>query len=131
MNQTIKIESPVEKIDFTLVYAEDSKKSVEFYKKYFGFIEDPEIKMGEDQIFGYMGTVGLWIGGGYKKMTTDENSTRVTAMLRVKSSSQLFNRLKSDGFVVIQDQPMKMNANSYWFQFADPDGNIWDILGIE
>jgi predicted enzyme related to lactoylglutathione lyase len=131
MNQKINSESPVEKIAFALVYAEDLKKSVEFYKKYFGFIEDPEVKMGEDQIFGHMGSVGLWIGGGYKKLPTDENTARATAMLRVKSSSQLFNRMKTDGIVVIQDKHMKMNSNSFWFQFADPNGNIWDILGNE
>lgn len=127
----MEIESPVEKIAFALVYAEDSKKTVEFYQKYFGFIEDLSAKMNGDQVFGSIGTVGLWIGGGYKKIAATEKDTRATAMLRVKSSGQLFNRLKADAVKIYQDQPIKMNENSYWFQFADPNGNIWDILGNE
>lgn len=131
MHQPEKVESTVEKLDFALVYADDLSETIAFYKKYFGFIEEPDFKMGEDQFFGHMGTVGVWIGGGYKKIQANENTARATAMLRVKSSSQLFNRLKSDGVVVFQSQPMKMKSNSYWFQFSDPNGNIWDILGNE
>ncbi len=125
------LESPVEKIAFALVYAEDSKKTIEFYKKYLGFKEDPAVKMDGDQIFGNIGPVGLWIGGGYKKIQATEKDTRATAMLRVKSASQLFNRLKADAVRVFQEKPIKMNENAYWFQFADINGNVWDILGNE
>ena len=127
--ETMILESPVEKIAFALVYAEDSATTIDFYKKYFGFVEDTSSKMDGDQIFGNIGPVGLWIGGGYKKINATEKDTRATAMLKVKSSSQLFNRLKADGVQVFQDQPIRMKEDAHWFQFADLNGNVWDILG--
>ena len=68
--------SPVEKLAFALVYAENSKPTVKFYKKYFGFTEDPNVKMDGDQVFGSIGPVGLRIGGGYKRLESNEKATR-------------------------------------------------------
>lgn len=68
--------SPVEKVAFTLVYADDSKAAIAFYKKHFGFIEDPSVKMDGDQVFGNIGPVGLWIGGGYKRTQSKQSRWR-------------------------------------------------------
>lgn len=124
-------QSPVEKLAFALVYAENTDATVDFYKQYLGFVADPEMKMPGDQVFGSIGPVGLWIGGGYKRANLGENDTRATAMLRVRSSGELFKRLKDGGVKLFQDAPMKMKADAHWFQFADPNGNIWDVLGGE
>ena len=37
--------------------------------------------------------------------------------------------LKTDGVKLYQEKPIEMGATSHWFQFADPDGNVWDVLG--
>lgn len=124
-------ESPIQDFGFALIYASDSKRAVAFYQKYFAFNADESKKMDGDQVFGYIGPIGIWIGGGHTKITHAENDTRATVMLRVKSSTQLFNRFKDDGIKLFQKEPIKMSAKSFWFQCADPDGNILDFLGEE
>lgn len=129
--QTLKKSSPVESLAFTVIYAEDLNRSVEFYKTYFGFVVDENNKMGPREVYGNMGTVGLWIGGGYKKSTSAESSVRATVMIKVFSANKLFQQLRADSIKLFQESPIKMKDNVYWFQLADVDGNVLDILGNE
>ena len=124
-------ESPILELSFALVYASDRKRSIEFYEKYLSYKVDESRKMDGDQVYGQMGPVGLWIGGGHNKINSSENDTRATVMLQVKSVGDLFSRLKKDGIKVYQEKPIRMSASSFWFQCTDPDGNILDFLGKE
>lgn len=121
--------SPVEKLAFALIYSEDLKKTVSFYQKYLGFKADETVKMSETEVFGYLGPVGVWIGGGYKITVADEKDIRATVMLRVKSSHELFAQLKNDEVKLYQSAPIQMREDNWWFQFADNNGNILDVLG--
>lgn len=121
--------SPVEKMAFALIYAVDLQKTVSFYEKYFGFKIDQSMKLSDSEVYGHMGPVGIWIGGGYKKNHHSENDIRVTVMLRVKSAQELFSSLQKDEVKLYQKAPVQMKENSWWFQLADNSGNIIDILG--
>lgn len=121
--------SPVEKLGFALVYADDLNNTIEYYKKYFGYEVDPAFKMGENEVYGRMGPVGLWIGGGHKPVEQTDKTIRATFMLFVKSAHDLFDQVQNDGVRVYQEKPIEMQGGQYWFQMRDPNGNVLDILG--
>ncbi len=119
----------IEKLAFVLVYATDLKTSIQFYQKHFGYVVDPKVKMSENEAYGQMGTVGLWIGGGYKQTEQPDKVARAGVMLRVKSAHELYDQLKKDEIKLYQLAPVQMQENSWWFQLGDPSGNVIDILG--
>lgn len=129
--ENIFSDSPILELGFALIYASDRKRSIEFYEKYFSFKVDPSVKMDGDQVYGHMGLVGIWIGGGHHKTNSSEKDVRATVMLQVRSTGDLLSRLKKDGVKVYQEKPVRMSPTSFWFQCADPDGNILDFLGKE
>ena len=123
--------SPVDKLAFALIYSEDLDTTVSFYQKYLGLVVDESVKMSATEVFGNMGPVGVWIGGGYKKTNSSDRNIRATVMLRVKSSGELFAAFKKGDVKLYQPSPIQMGQNNWWFQFADNNGNILDVLGGE
>ncbi len=117
----------ITKMNFALIYVDDLEPNRKFYEKYLGFKQEQEFRPGE--IFGTLGEIHCWIGSGYKRADTDEKSTRATVMLGVDSVGVLFDQLKSGGEKIIQERPVEMQKGVYWLQFADPAGNIVEVLG--
>jgi len=115
------------KMNFALIYVDELEPNKKFYEKYLGFKQEQEFRPGE--IFGSLGGINCWMGSGYKKAPTDEKSTRATVMLGVDSVGSLFDQLKAGGERVIQDKPIEMQDGVYWLQFADPAGNVVEVLG--
>lgn len=114
---------------FNLIYADDQAKTVAFYEKHFGF--RAEEKLPDGSVWGHAGPVALWIGGGYKRVEQDPNSTHTSIMYRVQSTGKLFRQLRDSEVRTVQEQPQKMSDNQYWFQFFDSAGNIIEVLGAE
>ena len=52
-------------------------------------------------------------------------------MLVVKSVQALFEKLKSYNIETIQDKPLDVGNDEFWFQFRDPAGNILEAVGAE
>lgn len=116
-------------MNFTLIYVDDLEPNKKFYEKYLGFKQEQEFRPGE--IFGKLGEVNCWMGSGYERTTTNEKSTRATVMLGVDSVGKLFDQLKSGGEKVIHEAPVEMQEGVYWLQFADPAGNVIEVLGAQ
>ena len=120
----------VKEIKFALVYVDDFDKAVAFYTKHFEFAKEFDMGSPEKpEVFGKIGDVGIWIGGGYERRDVDTNTCRATPMLGVDSVGDLFKQLKDDNVKVVQDEPVAMQGDMFWMQFADPAGNVFDVLG--
>jgi len=114
---------------FALIYSEDLAASQAFYEKYFGF--EQTAQFSETEVYGTLGEIEVWIGGGYEKSANHEKSTRATMMLGVDSVGRLLKRLQADGVKTVQDEPVEMQPGTFWIQFFDPAGNILEVLGPE
>ena len=117
----------VTKMNFACIYVDELAANQKFYEKYLGFKKEQDFAPGE--IFGKLGDVGCWIGSGYKRADTNANSTRATVMFGVPSVGSLFEELKSGGEQIVQAAPVEMKPGTFWLQFADPSGNIIEVLG--
>jgi predicted enzyme related to lactoylglutathione lyase len=117
----------VTKLNFACIYVDELETNQKFYEKYLGFKKEQEFRPGE--IFGKLGDIQCWIGSGYKKADTTENSTRATVMFGVDSVDSLFKSLKANGERIIQESPVEMQPGVFWLQFSDPSGNIIEVLG--
>ena len=84
--------------------------------------------MGENAVYGRMGDVGVWIGGGFEKIHSTVNSTRVTAMFFVDSVYKLYKNLKANNIQIVE-APHMVAGNFYLLKFYDPAGNIIDVIG--
>jgi predicted enzyme related to lactoylglutathione lyase len=114
---------------FALIYSEDVAISQAFYEKYFGF--EQTAQFSETEVYGNLGQVEVWIGGGYERSSNHEKSSRATMMLGVDSVGALLKQLKADGVKTVQDEPVEMQAGTFWLQFHDPAGNALEVLGEE
>jgi predicted enzyme related to lactoylglutathione lyase len=119
----------VTKMSFALIYVDDLETNKKFYEKYLGFKQEQEFRPGE--IFGKLGEIQCWMGSGYERVQADEKSTRATVMLGVDSVGKLFDQLKSGGEKLIHEKPVEMQEGIYWLQFADPAGNVIEVLGAQ
>ena len=117
----------VKNMKFACIYVDELAPSLKFYETYLGFKKDKEFRPGE--LFGMLGEVPCWLGSGYKKSDMTDRSTRATVMFGVDSVGELFGKLKAGGQRLIQDAPVEMKDGVFWLQFADPAGNIVEVLG--
>ncbi len=117
----------VTRLNFACIYVDELDSNQKFYEKFLGFKKEQEFRPGE--IFGKLGEIQCWIGSGYKKADTTEQSTRATVMFGVDSVYSLFESLKANGEKIIQDAPVEMQPGVFWLQFSDPSGNIIEVLG--
>lgn len=122
--------TPVTGFAFNLVYVDDLAKALAFYEKHFGFQKKFDMDNGTS-CYGKAGEIGLWIGGGHKRVENAEKHTRTSIMYSVKSAHAFFKQLKDDGVQTIHPEPKNMGEGDYWFQFYDPAGNVLDVLGGE
>lgn len=52
-------------------------------------------------------------------------------MLAVDSVGILFESLQTAGEKIFQDASIEMQPGQFWLQFADPSGNVIDVLGAK
>lgn len=116
----------IKSMKFACIYVDELPRAQKFYETYLGFRKEQEFRAGE--IFGQLGEVGCWIGSGYKRADTTEKSTRATMMLGVDSVGALKEKLERGGEKIVQ-LPLEMKEGVFWMQFADPCGNILEVLG--
>ena len=113
------------------VYTNDLNKSYAFYADLLGLKDDKYKKEKNHYYCQINDKDGFFIEGGYEKSAYKDRSARASFSFKVESSSAMFNKLKNAGVRLIQDKPVKMDENIYWFQCYDPDWNIVEFLGGE
>ena len=121
-------ETLIKGIAFVSVYVDDFETSYKFYNEVLRL--EKEYDMGKLACFFKLGAdSGLYLQGGNKKNTIDDKTMRTAFTLNVTSANAMFEKLKEAGVKFVQNAPMDMGQENFWFQFYDPSGNILEILG--
>lgn len=112
---------------FNCIYVGDLPKAVAFYANVFGFTK--KFDMPDGSVFGSMGKVDVWIGGGYTLTARqDPQGTRTSVMYGVASMTEAVASLKKHKAESPMTEPVNM-GEKHWYQFWDPAGNLVEILG--
>lgn len=108
------------------LYTSDFKKSLFFYKD----VLELEGQAGENSCYFQVGDdQGFYVEGGYNRHTETEKPECAALTFKVNSASRMYEKLKNTGINLIQNEPVKMAENIYWFQCYDPTGNIVEFMG--
>lgn len=113
------------------VYTHNFERAYAFYVDLLGLKDDKYKKEKNHYYFQINKESALFIEGGYKMNEHKEKESCASFIFNVVSASAMFNNLKETGMTIVQDEPMKMQDNVYWFQCFDPDGNIVEFIGGE
>lgn len=118
----------IKSIGMGSLYADDFQKAYEFYGGLLGMQGQP----GENSCYFQLGdSQAFYLEGGYNPVVTDAKSVRAAITFEVGSISALMKKLTEAEVNIIQQEPLKMAENLYWFQCFDPAGNIVEFLGGE
>ncbi len=116
------------------IYAPDYLTARTFYTETLGLADWSP--MGENACYIKFGQMadgnhyGMYIIGGRTPAPEyTATSARATFALEVPSAGAMFRKLQNAGVRVLQDEPMNMGGDWFWFQFLDPAGNVIEILG--
>jgi predicted enzyme related to lactoylglutathione lyase len=118
-------------ISMANVYTHDFERAYTFYADILGLKDDKYKKEKNHYYFQICKEAALFIEGGYEEVNLNEKSSRASFTFDVESVKAMYNKLKDAGYKLIQNEPMKMQENIYWFQCLDPDGNFVEFLGGE
>ncbi len=117
-------------VNIVNVYVDDFHSGHKFYADVLGL--EKEYNIGDKGCYFKIGdNFGLILEGGNEKRGIHERMTRTSFMLVVKSVQALFEKLKSYNIETIQDKPLDVGNDEFWFQFRDPAGNILEAVGAE
>lgn len=120
----------ISRIAFVAVYVDDYQVAFKFYHEVLGL--EKSFDMGDQACFFKLGRDwGLYLEGGNKRVEFDTKTVRPAFILAVESAGAMYEKLKAAGVKLVQDAPVDMGQNDFWFQFFDPTGNILEILGGE
>jgi predicted enzyme related to lactoylglutathione lyase len=115
-------------VSFVSVYVDDFQVAFAFYSELLGL--EQQYDMGENACFFRLGQdSGLYVEGGNSRTEVRRDTARATFTFGVASAGAMFEKLKSAGVKIAQNQPMDMGQGDFWFQFYDPSGNILEVLG--
>jgi predicted enzyme related to lactoylglutathione lyase len=115
-------------VSFVSVYVDDFRAAFAFYSELLGL--EKQYDMGENACFFKLGQdLGLYVEGGNTRGELKRDTARATFTFGVPSAGAMFEKLKSAGVKIAQNQPMDMGQGDFWFQFYDPSGNILEVLG--
>lgn len=115
---------------FLSVYVDDFQKAFAFYHDVLGLKK--QFDMGENACFFGLDDdleFGLYLQGGNKTSSYNEDTQRASFVLSVPSAGKLYEKLSELGIRMIQSEPIQMSEKDFWFQCYDPCGNIIEFLG--
>ena len=118
-------------ISMANVYTHDFERAYAFYAEFLGIKSDKFNKGTNHYYAPITEEASLFIQGGYEETNSHEKSSRASFTFDVESAIAMYNKLKDAGYKLIQNEPMKMQENIYWFQCLDPDGNFVEFIGGE
>lgn len=125
---TVMTPTTITGVAFVSSYVDDFPTAYRFYNEVLGL--EKEFDMGASACFFKLGaSSGLYLQGSGAPAPVNEKSIRSSFTLKVASASALYARLQEAGVRFVQNEPMDMGGDNYWFQFHDPAGNILEVLG--
>lgn len=112
------------------IYVTDMKKAKKFYTEILGFEVSAEIGPNLCFLKSKSGDIHIYMEGGNKPTSIDNQSTRLSFFLQAEdSASETYAALKAAGVKLLQEAPELVGDDTYCFQFEDPDGNIIEVAG--
>ena len=114
---------------FVVSYVDDFEPNFKFYSGVLGM--EKSFEMTEQECFFRIGEnkFGLLLCGGYKSRLNTGEFVQASYILKTESASAMHAHLKAHGAKIVQDAPVDMGENDFWFQFFDPAGNMLQMLG--
>ena len=114
----------------TLIWSEDYKKLVKWYKDKFGFKEIEHINHPEDTGVGLaIGKSYFWIGKHSEVKGKNKDPYRMMFNIEVGSVEKEYKMLKEKGVKFIAKPFKAPTFDLYFATFVDLDGNIGQIVG--
>ncbi|MBE2217667.1 MAG: VOC family protein [Ignavibacteria bacterium] len=108
------------------IYVDNFGKAMEFYKDLLGLKGEP----GENSCFFPISPKqAIYVEGKYKPVKSDSGSVRSAITFEVASTGEMLNKLRSADIKIVQEIPVQMSDELFWFQCFDPAGNIVEFLG--
>lgn len=115
-------------IELVTCYVDDYQKAYDFYNGLLGL--EKQYDMGEQACYFKLGeSSGLYLEGGNAPASAGAGKVRASFVFGVGSAGAFFNKLKEAGVPTVQEKPMNMGNDQFWFQFSDPAGNLLEALG--
>lgn len=115
-------------IQFVSAYVDDFAKAYDFYADILGLKKAYD--MGDHACFFELGPDhGLYLEGENKISRSEPIAAHASFTLAVSSTHALFAKLKEANVQTVEEEPMKMGENMYWFRFYDTAGNLLEALG--
>lgn len=110
------------------VYVTDMQKAKSFYTETLGF--KLRVELGPTLCFLQSDDIHIYLESGHKPSPVDATTVRLSVFLQTEGSvHDVYDTLKESGVKLLQDEPQQVDEDVYWFQFADPDGNILEVSG--
>jgi predicted enzyme related to lactoylglutathione lyase len=123
-----------DKISTILIWSEDYKKLADWYQKTFSLKSAETITHPNDTgvLFEFPeGGVWLWIGQHSGIHGKNKDGARIMFNMNVASVREAFKYLKDEGVTVIAEPFRAPTFDKYFATFTDPDGNYFQIIGLE
>ncbi|NLI97804.1 VOC family protein [bacterium] len=110
------------------IYVSNIARAKEFYIQILGFEHGWDVH--DNLTFLKVGSTHVYLEGGYESHEITDKSLRLSFFLEADESvKEIFEALRSNGVVTIQESPEQVGDDTWWFQFQDPDGNILEVSG--
>lgn len=118
------------KISAILIWSEDYKKLVEWYKEKFGFETIEELNHPDDTGVGLrVGESYLWIGKHSKVSGKNKDPYRIMFNITVDSVETAYNELIAKNVDFIAKPFKAPTFDKYFATFRDLDGNVMQLIG--
>lgn len=122
-----------QKISTVLIWSENWKKLADWYQEIFNFKVIGEINHPRDT--GVLwelpeGGVWLWVGQHSEIKGKNKDPLRIMFNINVDSVDKAYEYLVSKKVEVIAKPFKAPTFDKYFATFADPDGNVFQIIGL-
>lgn len=121
-------QSIVSGVPIVCVYVDDFDAARKFYEEILG-LNHPSSMGPEACYYQITSDLGLYLERGNRRAAIDQGVARPSFVLRTRSASDLHARMSRMNARLLHRQPSHMGDDNYWFMFADPAGNIIEIIG--
>jgi len=122
-----------QKISTILIWSENWKKLADWYQEIFNFKVIEEINHPRDT--GVLwelpeGGVWLWVGQHSEIKGKSKDPLRIMFNVNVESVDKAYEYLIGKGVEVIAKPFKAPTFDKYFATFTDPDGNVFQIIGL-
>lgn len=115
---------------FASIFVDDFIAAREFYTNLVGLTNS--VEMGPTAAwFPLTGECGIYLLGGRTPLVLNNDVTHTSFCFEVPSAGQMFSKMKAAGVKLCAEELMDYGNGLYWFQCADPAGNLIEFLGKE